>query len=132
MLISTAYAQAAAAPQQGAFDFLVPLVLIGLVMYFLMIRPQQKKAKQHREMLSKLHRGDKILTSGGIIGVISKAPQDGEAELEIEIAHDVKIKIVRQAIADIITKPEAGAAAKKEESKPQGGLLGRFLGGKKE
>ncbi len=136
MFISTAYAQAAGA-QQGGFDFLIPLVLIGLVMYFLMIRPQQKKAKMHREMLSKLRRGDKVLTSGGIMGVVSKAPQEGEIEIEVEIAHDVKIKLVRQAIAEVLTKPEpvaGGKAAdgKTEEAKPQGGLLGRLFGGKKE
>lgn len=139
MLISTAYAQAAAS-QAGGFDFLIPLVLIGLVMYFLMIRPQQRKAKQHREMLSKVRRGDKVMTSGGIVGTVSKAPQEGETEVEIEIAHDVKIKIVRQAIADVLTKTEpvggdssSGATVTKagENKATPGGLLGKLFGGKK-
>jgi hypothetical protein len=72
MLIATAHAQAGGAP--AAFDFvsLMPLVLIFVVFYFLLIRPQQKKMKQHREMIAALKRGDKVLTSGGIIGTIVK------------------------------------------------------------
>ena len=72
MLISPAYAQAAGAP--GAFDMmsLLPLVLIFIVFYFLLIRPQQKKMKVHREMLGALRRGDKVVTNGGIVGLVTK------------------------------------------------------------
>jgi preprotein translocase subunit YajC len=83
MLISPAYAQAGGAP--GGFDLisLMPLLLIFVVFYFLLIRPQQKKMKQHRDMVATLKRGDRVLTAGGIIGSVVKVE---DAELLVEIA----------------------------------------------
>ena len=82
MFISPAYAQAAGGSDSG-FATLLPLVLIFVVFYFLLIRPQQKKAKLHREMLASVHRGDKIVTGGGIMGTVTKVINDQELAVEI-------------------------------------------------
>ena len=74
-----------------AFGTFLPLILIFVVFYFLLIRPQQRKVKQHKEMLSNLKRGDKIVTSGGIIGTINKVADN--RELSLEVAENVEIKI---------------------------------------
>jgi len=90
MLIATAYAQAeGAAPAGGGLmGLLIPLVLVMVIFYFLMIRPQQKQAKQHREMLEALEAGDRIVTNGGLHGRIMKA-QDDVLTVEIALAIDV-------------------------------------------
>ena len=109
MLISPAYAQAGGAP--GGFDLisLMPLLLIFVVFYFLLIRPQQKKMKQHRDMVAALKRGDRVLTAGGIIGSVVKV-EDGE--LLVEIAKDVRVRVARGTISDVLGKPQpAGEAA---------------------
>jgi preprotein translocase subunit YajC len=104
MLISPAYAQAAA-PGAG-FDIMTfaPLVAIFVVFYFLLIRPQQKKAKQHRETLGQLRRGDRVVTAGGIIGTVTKVVND--AELQVEIAEGVRVRVIRGTITDIVAKTE--------------------------
>ncbi len=118
MLISPAYAQAAAGAP-GGFDLmsLAPLVLIFVVFYFLLIRPQQKKMKQHREMLGALRRGDKIVTNGGIVGTISKvlSPE----ELQVEIAEGVRVKVMRGMISSVLsrTEPADGAAEAADDAK---------------
>ena len=112
MLISPAYAQGAGA---GGGDFLVsllPLVLIFVVFYFLLIRPQQKRAKQHKAMIAAVGRGDKIITNGGLTGTIVRAVEDSET-VEVEIAKDVKVNVVRAMIADVRGKTEPQADAKK-------------------
>lgn len=113
MFISEAWAQAAGQPAGGA-DMLIqfaPFVLIFIVMWFLLIRPQQKKAKEHRSMVAALKRGDRVVTNGGIYGQVSHVADD---HLMIEIADGVKIKVVRDAISAVTGKPEP---VKKEESK---------------
>ncbi len=113
MFISEAWAQAAGA-DAGASSILVqmaPLVLIFVVFWFLLIRPQQKKAKEHRAMVGALKRGDRVVTSGGIYGQVSHVADD---HLMVEIADGVKIKVVRDAISAVPGKPEP---VKKEESK---------------
>tara|TARA_B100001175_G_C19133330_1_gene460002 strand:- start:71 stop:427 length:357 start_codon:yes stop_codon:yes gene_type:complete len=95
--------------QMGAF---LPLILIFGVFYLLLIRPQQKKVKQHREMINNLKRGDKIITSGGIIGEITKVYDS--KELLIEISDQVEIKLAPGMITDIYTSPESN---KKDISK---------------
>jgi len=85
----------------GAF---LPLILIFGVFYILLIRPQQKKVKQHREMINNLRRGDKIITSGGIIGIISKVNEN--RELLLEITDDVEIKIAPGMVTDLYVSPE--------------------------
>jgi preprotein translocase subunit YajC len=113
MFISEAWAQAAA-PDAGASGILfqmAPLVLIFVVFWFLLIRPQQKKAKEHRAMVAALKRGDRVVTTGGIYGQVSHVADD---HLMVEIADGVKIKVVRDAISAVPGKPEP---VKKEESK---------------
>jgi preprotein translocase subunit YajC len=102
MFISPAYAQAADGGM-GGFGSLLPLVLIFVVFYFLLIRPQQKKAKEHRAMLGVLRRGDRIVTSGGLIGKITRV---NENELTVEIADDVRVRVVRSMISDVLAKTE--------------------------
>jgi preprotein translocase subunit YajC len=118
MFISEALAQtatAAAAPQGDLFSQLgtfAPLVLIFIVFYFLMIRPQQKRQKEHQALVRAAKRGDRIVTSGGILGVITKA-NDGDSDVEVEIAQGIKVRVVRTAISDVVNKnPEAAKIAK--------------------
>jgi preprotein translocase subunit YajC len=84
---------------------LLPLVLIFVVFYFLLIRPQQKKMKDHREMLGQLKRGDRVVTAGGIVATITKV-KDGSDEIEAEIAPNVKVMVVRGTIGSVL-RPEA-------------------------
>lgn len=110
-LAQTAGAGAPASPL-GDIGFFVPLVLVFIVMWFFMIRPQQKKQKEHQALVRAAKRGDRIVTSGGILGVISKA-NEADNEVEVEIAKDVKIRVLRTAISDIINRtPEAAKPAK--------------------
>ena len=86
----------------------VPLILIFAIMYFLLIRPQQKKAKQHQAMVAALRRGDQVVTQGGIIGKVSKV-KEGENEIEVEIAEGVKVRIIKSTIAQVLSKTEPAA-----------------------
>ena len=88
-----------------AFAQFIPLILIFAIMYFLLIRPQQKKMKDHQKMVEALRRGDQVVTQGGIIGKVSKV-KDGEQELELEIAENVKVRVVRNTIAQVLNKTE--------------------------
>ena len=107
------YAQAA----PGAFDMLnsliVPTMLIIGIMYFLMIRPQQKRLKDHQAMIAAIRRGDTVVTSGGIIGKVTKADDN---ELQVEIAEGVRIKVVRGTVSEVRGKVEAAPAAKAKAS----------------
>lgn len=130
MFISPAYAQAAGGGD-GGFATLLPLVLIFAVFYFLLIRPQQKKAKQHREMLAAIRRGDKVITGGGILGTVTKVLN--ENEVAVEIAEGIKVKVQRNMIAGVLSKEGAaaqmaGPAGQQEQS--GGGLLGGLFGKK--
>ena len=104
MLISPAYAQAAAGG--GGFDVMafLPLILIFVVFYFLLIRPQQKKMKQHREMVAALKRGDRVVFAGGLIGTVAKVLSD--TELSIELTEGVRIKAQRISVAEVLAKTE--------------------------
>ena len=106
MLISPAYAQAAGAAPAGGdiFAQLMPLLLIFVVFYFLLIRPQQKKMKMHKEMLGQLRRGDKVVTGGGIIGTITKVKSDNE--VQVEIADGIKVLVARETISTVMAKTE--------------------------
>ena len=104
MFINPAFAQSAGGLAEGGFG-LLPIVFVMVIFYFLLIRPQQKRAKQHKEMLSAIRRGDKIVTSGGLTGTIVKVVDDSET-VEVEIAKDVKVNVVRAMIADVKGKPE--------------------------
>ncbi len=117
MLISPAYAQAAGDGDAGGMLQLLPLVLIFVVFYFLLIRPQQKKAKTHRTMVEAVKRGDKVITGGGLLGTVTKAPEG--SEVQVEIAEGVRVKVMRHTLQEILTKPTP--ASKSGEQKPANG-----------
>jgi preprotein translocase subunit YajC len=142
MFISQAWAQAAGGG--GGADFIMqlfPLVLIFVVFYFLLIRPQQAKVKAQREMLSGVKRGDRVVTGGGIIGLVTKVISD--SELQVELAEGVRVRIIKQTITDILTRGESvrGAKESDDDDKPmlpvkeavpeRKSLLASLFGGKK-
>ncbi len=119
MFISQAWAQSIGGA--GGSDFLVqlfPLVLIFVVFYFLLIRPQQSKMKAQKEMLGGVKRGDRVVTGGGIIGLVTKVI--GENELQVELAEGVRVRIIKATITDILTRGESvrGAKESDEDEKP--------------
>ncbi len=102
MFITPAYAQNA---QGGGGDLLMsllPFILIFAVMYFLIIRPQQKRMKEHKEMVAALRRGDVVVTGGGLIGRVTKVIDDNE--IQVEIADKVRVRVVRSTITDVRSK----------------------------
>lgn len=86
------------------FSQFIPLVLIFAIMYFLLIRPQQKKLKDHQAMVNSLRRGDKIVTAGGMHGKVVKVLEDGD--VDVEIADGVKVRMVQSTIATVVSKTE--------------------------
>ncbi|MBB3972414.1 preprotein translocase subunit YajC [Hansschlegelia beijingensis] len=107
MFITPAFAQTATGSAPGGSEFLIqllPFVLIFVIMWFLILRPQQKRAKEHREMIKNVRRGDTIVTSGGLIGKVSKVTDD--AEVQVEIADNVRVRLARGMIAEVRTKGE--------------------------
>ncbi len=120
MLISTAYAQGMGLPSfldgQNALQFL-PLVLIFVVFYFLLIRPQQRKAKEHRATLGALRRGDRVVTGGGIVGTVARG--ESPEEVTVDIAEGVRVRVVRSTITRVLAKPDPGAAREAARQKDQ-------------
>ncbi|MFC2969147.1 preprotein translocase subunit YajC [Acidimangrovimonas pyrenivorans] len=110
MFATPAFAQAASGGAGGAaaFTSFVPLILIFGIMYFIMIRPQQKKMKEHKSMVEALRRGDQIVTQGGLIGKVTKVKDDNE--VEVELAEGVKVRVVRSTIAQVVSKTEPAAS----------------------
>lgn len=109
MFATPAFAQAAGGAGAGsAFASFIPLILIFAIMYFLLIRPQQKKMKEHKAMVEALRRGDQVLTQGGIVGKVTKVQEDGL--IEVEIADGVKVKVLRHTISQVMNKTEPAAA----------------------
>ena len=107
MFVTPAYAQAPGAGAGGMDAILinfVPIILMVAVFWFFLIRPQQKRAKEHAAMLSAITRGDTIVTTGGLVGKVTRAV-DNE-DLEVEVAQGVKVKVVRGMISDVRSKPE--------------------------
>ena len=103
MFVTPAYAQAAggAAPLLGQLPF---FIAIFAIFYFLLIRPQQKKAKEHQAMVEAVRRGDQVVTQGGMIGKVSKVRDDGE--VEVEIAQGVNVRILKHTIQTVRSKTE--------------------------
>ncbi len=127
MLISPAYAQAAGDSGGGMLQ-LLPLVLIFVVFYFLLIRPQQKKAKVHRSMVEAVKRGDKVITGGGLVGTVTKASEG--SEIQVEIADGVRVKVLRHTLTEILTKPDpASRAGAKKPANDTGAGGGQAAGG---
>lgn len=108
MLVTPAYAQAAggAGGAAGLASFL-PLILIFVIMYLLMIRPQQKRMKEHRAMIEALKKGDEIVTQGGLVGKITSVRDN---ELEVEIAAGVKVRVIRSTVTGLVNRTQPAAA----------------------
>lgn len=108
MFATPAFAQAAGgAGAAGGLISFVPILLIFVIMYFLMIRPQQKKLKEHKAMVEALRRGDQVITAGGMIGKVTKV---ADSEVEIELAQNVKVRVVRNTISQVMSKTEPAEA----------------------
>ena len=136
MFVSPAYAQAAASGGGSGFEAFLPLILIFGVFYILLIRPQQKKMKEHKATLSAIRRGDKVVTGGGIVGTVTKVIDD--LEITVEIADGVKVRVQRGLISTVLSKTEPVKGDKKSESSSDSGksggvsgILGMLFGGKK-
>ena len=107
MLVTPAFAQDSSSSSGGGIATLIPLLLIfGIMFYFMIFRPQQQRMKAHREMIAKVRRGDIVVTSGGLIGKVSKVVAEGDEELQVEIAEGMKVRISRQMIAEVRVKTE--------------------------
>jgi len=123
MLISAAYAQGTGITgifdNQGALIQFLPLVLIFVVFYFLLIRPQQRKAKDHKTMRDALRRGDRVVTGGGIIGTVARV--ENPEEVTVDIADGVRVRVLRSTISSVLAKPDPAAtreaARQREEAR---------------
>jgi preprotein translocase subunit YajC len=104
MFVTPAFAQSAGGGGMGAFGQFIPLVLIFGIFYLFLIRPQQKRAKEHKAMLGSLRRGDQIITQGGIFAKVVRVKDDDE--IEVEIAENVKVRVARSTIATVVSKTE--------------------------
>jgi preprotein translocase subunit YajC len=104
MLITPAYAQGAVGGDANMLMSLLPFILIFVIMYFLILRPQQKRVKQHQEMVKNLRRGDTVVTQGGIIGKVTKLVDDDQ--VEVEIAEGVRVRQMRAMMAEVRAKGE--------------------------
>ena len=111
MFVSQAFAQSAGGTE-SAFVSLLPFVGIIVIMYFLLIRPQQKKAKAHREMIGALRRGDTVVTAGGLVGRITRV-RDEEDRVTAEIARGVEVEVVRGTITACLSKSQPAPEKKK-------------------
>ena len=104
MFVTPAYAQAAAGGAGSAAAQFLPIILIFAIVYFLMIRPQQKRIKEHKAMVEALRRGDMIVTQGGLIGKVVKVKEDNE--IEVELAEGVKVRVVKSTVSQVLSKTE--------------------------
>jgi preprotein translocase subunit YajC len=115
-LLDFAHASDSALAQGSNLSSFMPLILIAAVFYFLVIRPQQKKNKEHQQQIKTMARGAEVITTGGIIGTIVNLPNEGD-QLTIEIAKDVQVKISKHYIAEFIAKKESKIEEKKDKKK---------------
>jgi preprotein translocase subunit YajC len=109
LFITPAFAQAA--PGAGGGNFLIqllPFIMILGIMWFLIIRPQQKRLKEHRDMIASIKRGDTVVTSGGIIGKVTRII--GDTELQVEIADGVKVRVIRSTVSEVRTRGDVREA----------------------
>lgn len=108
LLVSPAYAQAATPGAGAAVAQFLPLILIFVIMYFLMIRPQQKKMRDLKAMIEAVRRGDQVVTGGGIVGKVTSVGSDNM--VEVEIATGVKVKVIKSTITQVLSKSEPAAS----------------------
>jgi len=124
MLISPAYAQAGGAGGGDALLTFLPLILIFVVFYFLLIRPQQKRQKEHKAMVEALRRGDRVVTAGGMYGTVARVID--ETQIEVEIAEGVKVRMLKGTVQEVVSKNEpvkdsggAKGGRKKKQAEPE-------------
>jgi preprotein translocase subunit YajC len=115
MFITPAYAQGFSFSDPNSMALFAQFALIAVVFYFLLIRPQQKRAKEHKALLANLRRGDRIVTGGGIIGTIAKVVSD--EEVAVDIAENVRVRVLRSTVTSVLarTEPVAGKESGKDE-----------------
>ena len=99
--ISNAWAQSAPAEQPGILEALLPFIILFVIFYFLLIRPQQKRAKEHKQMVANISKGDEVVTNGGLLGKIVEV---GDNFIELEVNENNKVKVQRQMIANVVPK----------------------------
>ena len=104
MFITPAFAQGLGLGGDGGLSFLLPMVMVFVIMYFLILRPQQKRVKAHQEMVKNVRRGDTVVTSGGLVGKVTKVIDDDQ--IEVEIADNVRVRQVRAMVSDVRAKGE--------------------------
>ncbi len=107
MFITPAYAQAAGASDPFT-GLLIPMLAMVVIFYFLVIRPQQQRAKQHRELVNQVRRGDTVVTSGGFVGKVVKA-SDTSDEVEVELSDNLRVRVVKSTLADVRGKGDTAA-----------------------
>lgn len=121
LLISAALAAdtagAAVPPSPPLLMNLLPFLLIFIVFYFLLIRPQMKKQKEQQEMINSIQRGEKIVTSGGIVGTVVKVEEDDSELLQVEIAQGVKVKLLKSSVTAVISRAPQGETKTEEKTK---------------
>jgi preprotein translocase subunit YajC len=105
MFIDPAYAQAAGPGSDPFTGLLIPMLLMILIFYFLVIRPQSQRAAQHKDMVEKVRRGDTVVTSGGMVGKVTKV-SEGSDEIEVELSENLRIRILRSTLMDVRAKGE--------------------------
>ncbi len=101
MIISPAYAQAASGGAESSLVSLLPLVLMFVVLYFIMIRPQMKKQKEHKAMIEALAKGDEVVIAGGVLGRVAKL---GDSYLNVEVANGVELQVQRASVIQVLPK----------------------------
>lgn len=105
MFIDPAFAQIGTSATDPLSGLLIPMLLMVVIFYFLLIRPQQSRAKEHREMVEKVRRGDTVVTSGGFIAKVTRVP-DNSDEVEVELSEGMKVRVVRSTLIDVRSKSE--------------------------
>ena len=112
MFVSPAFAQGAGGGGSGdVFGLLMPMLLILPIFYFLLIRPQQQRQKEHRDMMGRVRRGDTVVTNGGFIGKVTKVTE-GSDEIEVELADTLKVRVLKSTLIEVRSKSEPVSVAK--------------------
>jgi len=106
MFVTPAFAQASPFAGDGMLVQLLPFVAIFVIIYFLMLRPQQKRMKEHQELVKNLRRGDTVITNGGLVGKVTKVVSEEEIEIEVDVAREVRVRQMRSMISGVRAKGE--------------------------
>lgn len=112
MFITEAYAQAGGGGGGNLLFQLLPFIMILAIMYFLIIRPQQKRLKDHRDLIASIRRGDTVVTAGGLVGKVTKLI--GEAELQVELTEGVRVRVIRNTISEVRTRGDVRESAARQ------------------